>query len=58
MFKLLKLLKPYSFLVAGVVALVFAQSLSDLYLPTLMAHIVDTGIVRGDIPYIIRVGAQ
>lgn len=36
--------------------LVFLQTLSELYLPTLMADIVDTGIVKGDIDYIIRIG--
>lgn len=36
--------------------LVFVQTLTELYLPTLMADIVDTGIVRGDTPYIIRTG--
>lgn len=34
----------------------FFQCLSDLYLPTLMADIVDYGIVEGDVPYIWRVG--
>jgi len=56
MIKLLRFLKPYRVPLAFVVVLVFLQALSDLYLPTLMADIVDTGIVKGDTPYILRVG--
>ena len=41
---------------AVVLLLVFAQTFSELYLPTLMADIVDTGIVNGNIPYIINTG--
>jgi ATP-binding cassette subfamily B protein len=56
MFKLYRNLKPFAFSAAAVVLLVFLQTLSELYLPTLMADIVDTGIVKGDIDYIIRIG--
>jgi ATP-binding cassette, subfamily B, multidrug efflux pump len=56
MLKLFRLLKPYRVQIAIVVVLVFSQSLSNLYLPTLMADIVDSGIVKGDTGYIIRVG--
>lgn len=35
---------------------VFLQSMANLYLPTLMAEIVDTGIVKGNMPYIFRTG--
>nr|WP_251137216.1 ABC transporter ATP-binding protein [Exiguobacterium sp. H66] len=37
--------------------LVFAQSMSDLYLPTLMADIIDKGVVVGDTGYIWKIGA-
>lgn len=56
MLKLLRLLKPYTISVAVVLVLMFWQSLSQLYLPTLMSDIVDNGIVHGDINYILRVG--
>ncbi len=56
MFKLLKYLKPYSAPIVFILVLVLFQSFSDLYLPTLMADIVDTGIVNGDINYIMRTG--
>ena len=57
MIRLLRYLKPFRFAIALVLVLVFFQSLANLYLPTLMAKIVDTGIVNGDTGYILRVGA-
>ena len=56
MIKLLKNLKPYTFYIIGVMVFIFLQSLSELFLPTLMSDIVDTGVVNGDINYIIRIG--
>lgn len=58
MLKLFRLLAPYRALVVLVMALILLQSLSELYLPTLMADIVDVGIVKrgGDTAYILRVG--
>lgn len=54
--KLARFLKPFSLAVGGVMLLLFFQSIAELYLPTLMADIVNTGIVDGDIPFIWRVG--
>lgn len=56
MLKLFAYLKPYRASIAIVLALIFLQSLSDLYLPTLMADIVDIGVVQGNTPYILRIG--
>jgi ATP-binding cassette, subfamily B, multidrug efflux pump len=56
MIKLLRLLKPFRMLIVIVFVLVFLQSLANLYLPTLTADIVNNGIVKGDINYILRVG--
>lgn len=56
MLRLFRFLKPYTLPVAFVLVLMFFQSISELYLPALMADIVDTGIVNGDTGYIIRVG--
>ena len=56
MLKLLKGLKPYWIAVIAVLVLVFVQTMTDLYLPDLMAQIVDTGIVKGDVPYILGRG--
>src|SRR5579875_115684 len=56
MIRLFRFLKPYWFPITLVLILVFAQSLATLYLPTLMADIVDNGIVKKDTGYIERVG--
>ncbi len=56
MMKLLRFMKPYRMPLVVVLVLAFAQSLANLYLPTLMADIVDKGIVNKDIGYIWRVG--
>ncbi|MFP3322430.1 ABC transporter ATP-binding protein [Planococcus sp. SIMBA_160] len=56
MIKILKNLNPYKWVVLGVIALVFAQSMAELFLPTLMADIIDNGVVQGNIPYIWRIG--
>jgi ATP-binding cassette, subfamily B, multidrug efflux pump len=57
MLKILKFLKPYTTQVIFILLLMFIQTLSDLYLPTLMAKLVDVGIINGDSSYIIRTGA-
>lgn len=57
MIKLLKNLKVYKWAVLAVLVLVFAQSMSDLYLPTLMADIIDKGVVVGNTGYIWKIGA-
>jgi ATP-binding cassette subfamily B protein len=57
MIKLARFLQPYRFSLVAVILLVFLQSLSDLYLPTLMADIVDIGVVKGNYSYILNVGA-
>ena len=56
MIKLFKGLKPYWTLVIGVLVLVFISTLTDLELPDLMSDIVDTGIVQGDVSYILGRG--
>ncbi|MGG3451098.1 ABC transporter ATP-binding protein [Domibacillus aminovorans] len=56
MIKLLKNLSIYKWIVAAVFGLVFVQSMSDLFLPTLMADIIDKGVVVGDTPYIWEIG--
>ena len=57
MLKLFRHLKPYTIPVVAILLLVAGQAMAELYLPTLMADIVDKGVARGDIPYILRVGA-
>ena len=56
MIKLLRFMKPYRMIIVLVLVLAFAQSMANLYLPTLMADIVNYGIVKDDIGYIWRTG--
>lgn len=56
MIKLLKNLSVYKWIVLAIFGLVFLQSMADLFLPTLMADIIDKGVVIGDIPYIWKIG--
>ena len=50
-------LRPYTWLLVGVVVLQFAQVMASLYLPTLNADIIDKGVATGDTAYIWRTGA-
>jgi len=49
MFKLFRFLKQYTLQIIVIVVLVFTQVLANLYLPTLMADIVDKGIMQKDV---------
>jgi ATP-binding cassette subfamily B protein len=49
-------MKPYRWTIGLILILAFAQSMANLYLPNLMADIVDNGIVNKDVPYIWREG--
>lgn len=56
MLKLFRLARPYRVQVALVLLLALAQSIGNLYLPRLMAEVVDDGIVTGDTGAILRNG--
>ncbi|MEN8905852.1 MAG: ABC transporter ATP-binding protein [Clostridiales bacterium] len=56
MLKLFRYLKPFSFMIIGILVFVFLQTLGDLYLPTLMSDIIDQGVMQGDIDKIIDIG--
>ncbi len=56
MFRLFRGLKPYTWQLLWVVVFLFAQSLADLYLPTLMADVVNNGMMKGDTSYIWTFG--
>lgn len=58
MLKLFKMLRPWTIPLVLTLAAVFAQSMSDLYLPKLMSDIVNRGIARGDASYILSVGLR
>ncbi|MFE5670973.1 ABC transporter ATP-binding protein [Agromyces sp. NPDC056523] len=54
---LIRYLKPYGWLMAGVLVFQFASALASLYLPSLNADIVDEGVSRGDTDFIWQTGA-
>jgi len=49
MFKLFRYLKEYSLQIVAIVLLIFTQVLANLYLPSLMADIINKGIVQKDV---------
>ncbi|MGL5808985.1 MAG: ABC transporter ATP-binding protein [Nocardioides sp.] len=48
--------RPYRLLLATVVVLQFVSTVAVLYLPSLNAQIIDRGVARGDIDYIMSAG--
>lgn len=56
MIKILKGLSLYKWIVLAIFGLVFIQSMADLFLPTLMAEIINKGVVLGNIPLIWKIG--
>jgi ATP-binding cassette, subfamily B, multidrug efflux pump len=57
MLKLFHFLKPYKVTLVAIILLTFMLTLGTLYIPTLTAGIVNNGVMKGDVPYIIKVGA-
>ena len=53
---LLQYLKPYRWLVAGVLVFQFVSVLATLYLPSLNADIIDDGVAKGDTAFIWTTG--
>ena len=49
-------LRPYRGQVVIVLALLLVQALTNLYLPTLNADIINNGVTKGDTGYIVNVG--
>ncbi len=56
MLKVYRNLKPFTGLVVLIIVFLGAQSVADLYLPTLMSDVVNNGMMNGDIPYIWKFG--
>jgi ATP-binding cassette subfamily B multidrug efflux pump len=52
-----KYLMPYRRTIAFLVLLQVVQTLAILLLPTLNALIIDNGIIKGDVGYIVRIGS-
>ena len=53
---LFRYLKPYGWLLLGVLLFQFASALASLYLPNLNADIINNGLVQGDTQYILNTG--
>ncbi|MDF2677715.1 MAG: transporter, ATP-binding protein, partial [Bacillota bacterium] len=58
MIKIFKRLKPFSLSIIGVIFFVLLQSLCDLYIPKLMADIVNDGILNNNINYVLTTGIK
>lgn len=56
MLKLSRFLRPYAGMAVGVLVFVFLQTLGDLYLPNLMARIINDGVMQGDLGRIMQIG--
>lgn len=54
---LIRYLKEYRWLLAGVLVFQFASAMASLYLPRLNADIIDQGVARGDTAYIWSTGS-
>jgi ATP-binding cassette subfamily B protein len=50
-------LAPYKRLIVGICLLQLVATIASLYLPSLNAHIIDDGVVKGDTGLILRTGA-
>lgn len=57
MINLFRFLKPYRWELFWVLLFLFAQSIAELSLPTLMADVVNNGMMKGDTGYIWKFGA-
>jgi len=53
---LVRYLKPYGWLLLGVLLFQSASAIASLYLPSLNADIIDNGVSKGDTDYIWRTG--
>ncbi|MGN6743090.1 MAG: ABC transporter ATP-binding protein, partial [Amnibacterium sp.] len=53
---LVRFLKPYTMLLAGVVVFQAAQTIASLFLPSLNARIIDDGVAKGDTGTILSLG--
>lgn len=56
MLRLYRHLRPFTNMVIGVLLLIFLQTIGDLYLPHLMARIINDGVMKGDTAEIVRIG--
>lgn len=57
MIKLLLHLKPFTLVICFIIVFVSGQAMAELALPTLMADVVNNGMMQGDTGYIITYGS-
>lgn len=57
MLKLFRFLRPYKTMLLVVILLTFLLTFGTLYIPTLTAGIVNNGVMKGNVPYIMKTGA-
>jgi len=57
MVKLFRFFRPYVWDLTWVIVFLFAQAILELYLPTLMAEVVNNGMMKGDTGYIWKYGS-
>jgi ATP-binding cassette, subfamily B, multidrug efflux pump len=58
MIMLMEYMSEYSGMVLGALVLLVIQAICDLTLPSLMADIVNNGVINGNINYIIQIGVK
>ncbi len=56
MLKLVKTLKPFRTMILFIFLFIFGQAMAELALPTLMADVVNNGMMKGDSGYIMTYG--
>ncbi|SDZ48467.1 ATP-binding cassette, subfamily B [Evansella caseinilytica] len=56
MLTIMKFLKPYRWQIVFIILFTLGGTTLELLLPTLMAEVVDVGIVNSDLPYILQTG--
>lgn len=52
----LKYLKPYRFIIAAIFFVLALEMAATLYIPTLVADIINNGVIKNDLPYVYRTG--
>lgn len=58
MLRLFKRLKSFFPAIIAIILFILLQALSELYIPTLMADIVDNGIIPGNVNYVLSIGIK
>lgn len=56
MFKLLKKIKFNKLLLLSLIAIIILKTMGTLYIPTLTADIINNGVIKGDINYVLKTG--